>query len=104
MTATLSTWYGEQGRHKIYAGGRKVEEITHLSDKLHVNAEHAARSAQVSEGPQNAREEKILARDLKLAEARKKGEKVASSGTRSRKLSTEEESRASSRRKRNRSS
>ena len=24
MTATLSNWYGEHGRHKIYAGGRKV--------------------------------------------------------------------------------
>ena len=93
MTATLSTWYGEHGRHKIYAGGRKVEEITHLSEKLHINAEHAARTAQVSEGPQNAREEKILARDLKLQEARKKGARVASTSARSRKLSTEEESR-----------
>ena len=39
MTASLSTWYGEHGRHKIYAGGRKVDEITQLSENLHVNAE-----------------------------------------------------------------
>ena len=91
MTATLSTWYGEHGRHKIYAGGRKVDEITHLSEKLHINAEHAARTAQVSEGPQNAREEKILARDQKLAKARENGKQVPSSGTRDRKLSAEEE-------------
>ena len=93
MTATLSTWYGEHGRHKIYAGGRKVEEITHLSDKLHINADHAARGAQASDGPQNAREEKIAARDRKLAEARQKGEQLPPSGARDRKLSAEEEAR-----------
>ena len=93
MTATLSTWYGEHGRHKIYAGGRKVEEITHLSDNLHINADHAARGAQVSDGPQNAREEKIAARDRKLAEARQKGEQLPASGARDRKLSAEEEAR-----------
>ena len=93
MTATLSTWYGEHGRHKIYAGGRKVEEITHLSEKLQINAEHAARSAQVSEGPQNAREEKIAARDRKLAEARKQGKQVPSSGVRNRKVTKQEEAR-----------
>jgi hypothetical protein len=93
MTATLSTWYGEHGRHKIYAGGRQVEQITHLSDQLHINAEHAARGAQVSEGPQNAREEKIAQRDRKLAEAREKGRQLPSSGARAHKPSTEEEAR-----------
>ena len=93
MTATLSQWYGEHGRHKIYAGGRKVQEITHLSEGLQINAEHAARGAQVSEGPQNAREEKIAARDRKLAEARARGREVAGSGARKRRLSAEEESR-----------
>ncbi len=93
MTATLSTWYGEHGRHKIYAGGRKVEEIKQLSEKLNINAEHAARGAQVSDGPQNAREEKIVARDRKLAEARTKGEEIPASGARNRKLSAEEEAR-----------
>ena len=93
MTASLSTWYGEHGRHKIYAGGRKVDEITQLPETLHINAEHAARGAQVSEGPQNAREEKIAARDKKLQEAAASGEQVAASGARDRKLSTEEEAR-----------
>jgi len=70
MTATLSKWYDQHGRHKIYAGGRAVD----LRDNLHtleVNPEHAAREAQTHEGPRNAREEKIMARDRKLAEARK---------------------------------
>ena len=93
MTATLSTWYGEHGRHKIYAGGRKVDEITHLTEGLHINAEDAARGAQVSEGPQNAREEKIAARDQKLREAAASGEQVPASGARERKLSAEEEAR-----------
>ena len=93
MTATLSTWYGEHGRHKIYAGGRKVDEITHLTEGLQINAEHAARGAQVSEGPQNAREEKIAARDQKLREAAASGEQVPASGARERKLSAEEEAR-----------
>ena len=93
MTATLSTWYGEHGRHKIYAGGRKVDEIKQLSDKLQINAEHAGRGAQVSDGPQNAREEKIAARDRKIAEARSKGEEIPASGARDRKLSSEEEAR-----------
>ena len=93
MTASLSTWYGEHGRHKIYAGGRKVDEITQLSENLHVNAEHAARGAQVSEGPQNAREEKIAARDEKLKQAQEAGEEIPASGARERKLSAEEEAR-----------
>ena len=93
MTATLSTWYGEHGRHKIYAGGRKVEEITHLTEALQINSEHAARGAQVSEGPQNAREEKIAARDKKLQEAAAGGGEVPASGARDRKLSAEEEAR-----------
>ncbi len=93
MTSTLSTWYGEHGRHKIYAGGRKVEEITGLTEALNINADHAARGAQVSDGPQNAREEKIAARDKKLQEAAAGGSQVPASGARDRKLSAEEEAR-----------
>ena len=73
MTAKLSDWYEEHGRHKIYAGGKEVEKIE-LQNYLTVNAEHAAREAQKSDGPRNARDEKILARDRRLAEARAKGE------------------------------
>ncbi len=69
MTSTLSKWYEQHGRHKIYAGGKTVE-LPDLQHRLDINAEHAAREAQKSDGPQNAREEKIMARDRKLAEQR----------------------------------
>ena len=92
MTATLTQWYGEHGRHKIYAGGRKVDEITQLSENLHINAEHASRGAQVSEGPQNAREEKIAARDKKLAESQAAADALPGNGAQ-RQLSPEEEAR-----------
>ncbi len=67
MTATLSKWYDQHGRHKIYAGGRKVE-LDAPATYLDVNAEHAAREAQQSAGPQNTRDEKILEK-RKLAES-----------------------------------
>ena len=73
MTAKLSDWYEEHGRHKIYAGGKEVEKLE-VQTYLTVNAEHAAREAQKSDGPSNTHDEKILARDRRLAEARAKGE------------------------------
>ena len=94
MTATLSQWYGEHGRHKIYAGGRKVSGDQGSQRRSSTSTPSTRRaSAQVSEGPQNAREEKIAARDRKLAEARARGREVAGSGARKRRLSAEEESR-----------
>jgi uncharacterized radical SAM superfamily Fe-S cluster-containing enzyme len=80
MTATLSTWYEEHGRHRIYAGGRNVDDVNDFSHKLAINAEHASRGAQTSEGPQNAREEKIMERDRKLGEALANGEVPRSDG------------------------
>jgi hypothetical protein len=64
MTATLTKWYDEHGRHAIYAGGKAVP----LADSRHslaLNAEHVARGPQVQEGPQNARDEKVMRRDSK---------------------------------------
>jgi len=69
MTATLTKWYEEHGRHEIFAGGKNVamesrehslylregivtEEEQHDLDKLGI--------------AKNAREEKIRARDAKL--------------------------------------
>jgi hypothetical protein len=69
MTATLTKWYEEHGRHEIFAGGKKVkmesmdhslvlregivtEEEQHDLDKLGI--------------AKNAREEKTRARDAKL--------------------------------------
>jgi uncharacterized radical SAM superfamily Fe-S cluster-containing enzyme len=68
MTATLTKWYEEHGRHEIFAGGKKVKlddaahslllrdnivttELQHDLDKLGI--------------AKNAREEKTRARDLK---------------------------------------
>jgi len=71
MTATLTKWYEERGRHEIFAGGKKVGLE---------NANHSLvlRADDVSHGKQddldklgiakNAREEKKRARDEKLHE------------------------------------
>ena len=92
MTATLSNWYGEHGRHNIYAGGRDVN-LNDYEHHLAINAEHAARGAQVSDGPANAREEKKLDRDRKMAEAQAKGEAppAVNGGASKRKILTPEE-------------
>ncbi len=94
MTATLSTWYDEHGRHKIYAGGKNVDDVD-FSHTLNVDAETAARGAQQFDGAKNAREEKIAARNKKLEEATAKGEVPVVNGGKSQKkiLSTEEEAR-----------
>ncbi|MSO19476.1 MAG: radical SAM protein [Acidobacteria bacterium] len=66
MTATLTKWYDEHGRHAIYAGGKAVPlpDATHA---LNLNAEHVARGPQATalEGTQNTRDEKALLRDAK---------------------------------------
>ncbi|MBI4465444.1 MAG: radical SAM protein, partial [Acidobacteria bacterium] len=62
MTASLTKWYDEHGRHTIYAGGKSVPlPDTHHS--LALNAEHVNRGPQVSEGPQTTRDEKLKARN-----------------------------------------
>src|SRR5262249_47147204 len=69
MTATLTKWYEEHGRHEIFAGGKKVglEDTAH---KLQLNMEHvkADRNHTLDDLgiAKAAREEKIRARDAKL--------------------------------------
>src|SRR6516162_4639534 len=69
MTATLTKWYDEHGRHEIFAGGKAVglAEGTH---KLHLNEEHvhAERNHTLDDLgiAKTAREEKLRARDEKL--------------------------------------
>jgi 7,8-dihydro-6-hydroxymethylpterin dimethyltransferase len=69
MTATLTKWYEEHGRHEIFAGGKKVglEDTAH---KLQLNMEHvqADRNHTLDELgiAKTAREEKMRARDAKL--------------------------------------
>jgi uncharacterized radical SAM superfamily Fe-S cluster-containing enzyme len=69
MTATLTKWYEEHGRHEIFAGGKTVglAEGTH---KLRLNQEHvhAERNHTLDDLgiAKTAREEKLRARDEKL--------------------------------------
>src|SRR5215208_6093387 len=65
MTATLTKWYEEHGRHEIFAGGKEV--VMSSSDhSLQLNAEAVAAGAQTDLDDlgiaKNAREEKLAAR------------------------------------------
>jgi hypothetical protein len=69
MTATLTKWYDEHGRHEIFAGGKKVavgevalQRIT-LKDELVTNeVQHDLDKLGIAK---TAREEKLRARDAK---------------------------------------
>ena len=69
MTATLTKWYEEHGRHEIFAGGKKVG-MAHQGHKLLLNQEHVNAEANHTLDDlgiaKNAREEKIRARDEKI--------------------------------------
>jgi hypothetical protein len=71
MTATLTKWYEEHGRHEIFAGGKnvKMDSAAHsllLKDELVTNEEqHDLDKLGIAK---NSREEKIRARDLKQKE------------------------------------
>jgi tetraether lipid synthase len=73
MTATLTKWYEEHGRHEIFAGGKnvKMEDESHsllLKDEIVTNeVQHDLDKLGIAK---TAREEKTRARDAKLAEAR----------------------------------
>jgi uncharacterized radical SAM superfamily Fe-S cluster-containing enzyme len=69
MTATLTKWYEEHGRHEIFTGGKKVNmpEVGHdlTLNMVDVNAEanHTLDDLGIAK---TAREEKIRARDTKV--------------------------------------
>ncbi len=71
MTATLTKWYEEHGRHEIIAGGKNVKLAStehHLklrADAVGQDAQHDLEQAGVAK---NAREEKLRARDARLKE------------------------------------
>src|SRR6202040_2787027 len=73
MTASLTKWYEEHGRHEIFAGGKKVKLNTN-EHQLVLNAEHVAAGIQKDLDElgiaKNSREEKMRARDAKQAAAR----------------------------------
>lgn len=73
MTATLTKWYEEQGRHEIFAGGKSVslkntDHALTLREEIVTNeVQHDLDKIGVAK---TAREEKIRARDEKLRQAK----------------------------------
>src|SRR6202007_2859679 len=65
MTATLTKWYEEHGRHEIFAGGKNVE-MASTAHSLKLNEEAVRKGAQTDLDEKgiakNAREEKLKAR------------------------------------------
>jgi len=65
MTATLTKWYDEHGRHQIYAGGKKVE-LSSSEHNLVLDPEAVAKGKQTDLDQlgvaKNAREEKLRAK------------------------------------------
>jgi tetraether lipid synthase len=72
MTATLTKWYEEHGRHEIFAGNKKVNLDT-TTHSLKLDAEAVAKGRQTDLDEQgiakNAREEKLRARADKVKQA-----------------------------------
>jgi hypothetical protein len=68
MTATLTKWYEEHGRHEIFAGNKSVP-LASSEHSLKLNAEAVAKGAQTDLDvlgiAKNARDEKIAARKKK---------------------------------------
>jgi hypothetical protein len=68
MTATLTKWYEEHGRHEIFAGNKPVP-LSSTEHSLKLNAEAVAKGAQTDLDQlgiaKNAREEKLAARKKK---------------------------------------
>ena len=66
MSATLTKWYDEHGRHEIFAGGRKVD-LNSTEHSLVLDPEAVAAGLQTDLDElgiaKNARQEKIAARD-----------------------------------------
>ncbi len=75
MTATLTKWYEEHGRHEIFAGGKKVglETTAHTLNLVDEHVQAKANDTLDKLGiAKNARQEKFKARDEKVkAEAEK---------------------------------
>ncbi len=72
MTATLTKWYEDHGRHQIYAGGKKVD-MSSSEHRLVLNQEAVEKGRQTDLDEagiaKNAREEKLRARDQQKKQA-----------------------------------
>jgi uncharacterized radical SAM superfamily Fe-S cluster-containing enzyme len=66
MTATLTKWYEEHGRHEIFAGGKKVKMEQIVTNELQTDLDKLGIA-------KTAREEKKRARDAKAAETAARG-------------------------------
>jgi len=73
MTATLTKWYEEHGRHEIFAGNKSVP-LASTQHSLVLNAEAVAKGKQTDLDElgiaKNAREEKLRARKMTPEEQR----------------------------------
>jgi hypothetical protein len=71
MTATLTKWYEEHGRHEIFAGGKKVKMEDQAGDYLRLRDDLVTTELQHDLDnlgiAKNSREEKKRARDTKAA-------------------------------------
>jgi uncharacterized radical SAM superfamily Fe-S cluster-containing enzyme len=71
MTATLTKWYEEHGRHEIFAGGKKVglETTAHtlnlVEEHVHASANDTLDKLGIAK---NARQEKLQAREKRVKE------------------------------------
>jgi DNA repair ATPase RecN len=69
MTATLTRWYEEKGRHAIYAGGKSVplDQLEHQlvlrNELVTIEEQHDLDRLGIAK---NAREEKLRARDAQM--------------------------------------
>jgi uncharacterized radical SAM superfamily Fe-S cluster-containing enzyme len=69
MTATLTKWYEEHGRHEIFAGGKNVnlDSTKHKLVLNQIDVDHKKQTDLDEAGiAKNARQEKLAARDEKL--------------------------------------
>jgi len=61
MTATLTKWYEERGRHEIFAGGKKVNLVS-TEHSLKLNAEAVAAGIQHDLDDQGLRRQRVKRR------------------------------------------
>jgi hypothetical protein len=86
MTATLTKWYEEHGRHEIFAGGKKVkmEQAETATEYLRLREEIVTNELQRDLDKlgiaKNAREEKTRARDAKQKAGAASGSGLPASG------------------------
>lgn len=80
MTATLTRWYDEHGRHEIFAGNKAVP-LPATGHSLHLDAEAVAAGAQTDLDTlgiaKNAREEKLRSRRDQVAADRRRHDEMA---------------------------